>query len=77
MKVNILAFGQVAGVTGNSPVIEESVADTKALQTVLHKQFPSLNEMKYSIAVDKKIVHENTELKENAIVALLPPFSGG
>ena len=77
MKLNILAFGQVASVTGNNVVLEEDVTDTDGLQTFLHSRYPVLSEIKYSIAVDKKMVHENAELEENATIALLPPFSGG
>lgn len=77
MKLNILSFGQVASITGNSFVLEESVENTDALQKVLQQRFPALGEMKFAVAVDKKMVHENTSLSENATIALLPPFSGG
>lgn len=77
MKINILAFGQVASVTGNNFSLEENVEDTDSLKNALHQRYPVLSEIKYSIAVDKKIVHENMELKDNVTVALLPPFSGG
>lgn len=77
MKINILAFGQVASVTGNNFSLEENVEDTNSLKNALHERHPVLSEIKYSIAVDKKMVHENMELKDNVTVALLPPFSGG
>ena len=77
MKINILTFGQVAGITSNNVVLEENVWDTESLKNELHKRYPALSELKYSIAVDKKMVHENVELKENITIALLPPFSGG
>ena len=77
MKINILAFGQVATVTGNNVVLEEEIINTDTLKIVLHNRYPALRGLKYSIAVDKKMVHENVELKENSTVALLPPFSGG
>jgi sulfur-carrier protein len=77
MKINILAFGQVAGITGNNVVLEESVSDTEGLKYALHKRYPALGELKYAIAVDKKMIHENVDLSDNATVALLPPFSGG
>ena len=55
----------------------EDVADTNALVKELHILYPALAGAKYVIAVDKKVVNENTTLAENSIVALLPPFSGG
>jgi molybdopterin converting factor small subunit len=33
--------------------------------------------VKYIIAVDKKVIQENTVISETSNVALLPPFSGG
>lgn len=77
MAINILAFGQVATVTGNSLVLEENAKDINHLKTILGKQYPALKELKYSIAVDKKLIHENIKLEDNATIALLPPFSGG
>lgn len=77
MQIKILAFGQVAGVTGNILMLEESIKDTESLKSILHQRYPALRDMKYSLAVDKKMVYENTELKGNVTVALLPPFSGG
>ena len=77
MQIKILAFGQVAGVTGNFLMLDESIKDTESLKSILHQRYPALSDMKYSLAVDKKMIHENVELKENVTVALLPPFSGG
>jgi len=55
----------------------ENIADTNSLVIELHDLYPALAKAKYAIAVDKKVVNENTTLTENSIVALLPPFSGG
>jgi molybdopterin converting factor small subunit len=43
----------------------------------LHELYPLLAVNKYVIAVDRKVVSDNTILKENSTVALMPPFSGG
>jgi molybdopterin synthase sulfur carrier subunit len=77
MKINILAFGQIATVTGHSLVVEDSAEDTDTLKNVLSKEYPALKNLNFSIAVDKKIIHENVQLQDNITVALLPPFSGG
>ena len=55
----------------------ENVADTNSLVKELHTLYPALADAKYAIAVNKKVVNENTVLTENSTVALLPPFSGG
>ena len=76
MSINIIIFGQLTDITGDSLVLE-NIQDTDNLVKELHKQYPALAKAKYAIAVDKKVVNENTTLRENSTVALLPPFSGG
>jgi molybdopterin synthase sulfur carrier subunit len=76
MALSILAFGQVAEITGNTFSFD-LVADTDALKTALTKFFPALQHVRYTIAVDKNTITGNTILKENSVIALLPPFSGG
>jgi sulfur-carrier protein len=77
MKVNILLFGQLTDITGADTITLEDVADTDNLVLTLHKSYPALINSKYAIAVEKKIITENTLLTNNCTVALLPPFSGG
>ena len=77
MQLNIILFGQLVDIIGSDKIIIEDVIDTDKLTNKLHQQFPGLNQSKYIIAVDKKIISENTTLSNNSTVALLPPFSGG
>ncbi len=69
-------FGRLADIAGNSVSIND-VADTDSLVNSLHKKYPALADAKYVIAVNKKVIKENTILNNDSIVALLPPFSGG
>jgi molybdopterin synthase sulfur carrier subunit len=77
MEINLLAFGQIAEVTGKSTWKMVEIKDTNILIKNLEEQFPALVKMKYSIAVNKKVIQENTTINENDTIALLPPFSGG
>jgi molybdopterin synthase sulfur carrier subunit len=77
MEINLLAFGQIAGITGKSAWKIPGVKDTNSLLKKLEEEFPALAKMKYSIAVNKKVIQENTTIYENDTIALLPPFSGG
>ncbi len=77
MKVNIIIFGQMVDVTGSSTLLIENVSTTDELVEKLHLQFPAMATAKYAIAVDKKMIRENTSITNNSMVALLPPFSGG
>ena len=47
------------------------------LLKALNKKYPFLKDLEFSLAVDKQLVQENTFLKGNEEIALLPPFSGG
>lgn len=76
MKINIIIFGQLCEVLGETLVMD-NIADTESLQQTLQKKFPELANYKYVIAVNKKQVTVNTVLNEDYTVALLPPFSGG
>lgn len=75
MDINVIAFGQIAEITGSKFIIEAS--DITILKTRLHTQHPALADKKYAIAVNKKLVTTNVTLTENDTVALMPPYSGG
>lgn len=51
--------------------------DSDELLKALNTKYPFLADLKFSLAVDKQLVQENTPLKGNEEIALLPPFSGG
>jgi len=76
MSLKVVMFGRLADIAGNSVSIND-VADTDSLVNSLHKKYPALADAKYVIAVNKKVIKENTILNNDSIVALLPPFSGG
>jgi molybdopterin synthase sulfur carrier subunit len=77
MKYRIILFGQLCDIAGSDSIVLENIADTDKLQVLLKKNFPALASSNYVIAIDKKLVVENTSLHENSSIALLPPFSGG
>jgi molybdopterin synthase sulfur carrier subunit len=77
MKVSLLTFGEVADIVNTSSVHLNNVADVDTLKQLLEEEFPQLKEIKYAVAVNKKIVNHNLTLEDKSIVALLPPFSGG
>lgn len=76
MQVNILIFGQLTEIAGTTVSLNE-ISDTDSLTEELNKKFPALANVTYRIAVNKKMVIENTVLTDHCTVALLPPFSGG
>ena len=77
MQTNILIFGQLTEITGTSNLALIGITDTNALVKELNRKYPDLVNVKYMIAVDKKMVTENVVLNEYSTIALMPPFSGG
>jgi molybdopterin synthase sulfur carrier subunit len=77
MNIKIILFGQLSDIAGGDSLMLQAVSDTNELQEMLKQQYPALRESKYIIAVDKRVIQENTSLYENSSIALLPPFSGG
>ena len=75
MTITIIAFGQIAEITGKELVV--NAVDTTQLQQLLLEKFPALAEKKYAIAVNKSLAVSNVALKDNDTVALMPPYSGG
>ena len=77
MEINVLVFGQITDITGKGSLKFSDVKDTDELILQLKNKYPQLQPLEYSIAVNKKMIHDNTLLKNNDTVAILPPFSGG
>ena len=77
MEIRIKIFGQLTDIINTNELTLNGIADTKSLVSELNKRYPALAGTKYMMAVNKQTVISNTILKEDSIVALLPPFSGG
>ena len=76
LKVNIIIFGALRGVLGEQFELN-GVTDTAGLKKRLHGEHPAMDNANYMMAVNKKLITENTGLTENCTVAILSPFSGG
>lgn len=73
--VKIMSFGRLKEILG--PDFEAEAENTDELLNQLIKKFPQLKDLKLRIAVNQKIISENTELQNNDVAALMPPYSGG
>tara|TARA_B100000809_G_C15100320_1_gene516649 strand:+ start:1016 stop:1258 length:243 start_codon:yes stop_codon:yes gene_type:complete len=80
MKINTLFFGITTDLVGTSQLQVEvdensSIADFKA---VLQDEFSKLENINsYAIAVNEEYAADAVVLKENDVVAIIPPVSGG
>ena len=77
MQVHLTLFGQLADITGKAEMILLDIPDTETLIKTLNEMYPSLANVKYAMALNKKVIKENTILSGDNNIALLPPFSGG
>lgn len=80
MIVQILLFGITTDLLNTSSIeleIEENstVLDLKA---TLVKEYPTLEKLKsYAVAINETYASDETVLKLNDVVAIIPPVSGG
>ncbi len=73
--VKIISFGRLKEILG--PDFEAEAENTDDLINQLTEKFPQLKDLKLRIAVNQKIISANTELHNNDVAALMPPYSGG
>jgi len=75
MEIKVIAFGQIAEITGKELMLE--AGDIDSLKLHLIQKFPELSDKKLAFAVNKKLTQNNVILNQNDVVALMPPYSGG
>ncbi len=79
MKINILLFGVLTEITGQTAMQVEAsaVSDLNSLHKYLVEKYPLLEEKTFQYAVNQSIASAGHPLYAGDEVALLPPFSGG
>lgn len=75
--IHIKAFGMVAEKIGTTELTMDHYQDSETFLDALQVKFPALKSIKFSLAINKKLISTKQEIPENAEIALLPPFSGG
>ena len=80
MNLKILLFGISKELIGATSIVFSISPNTTILEfkTQLKKQYPQVTEINsYAIAVNESYASNETVLKENDIIAIIPPVSGG
>lgn len=75
--LELRCFGQLVEKMGWSQHRLPLVADTDTLRAQLLAQYPTLQGISFTVAVNRNITHGNTPLNAGDEIALMPPFSGG
>jgi len=80
MKIHLLFFGITTDLLGTSSLGIETSADAtiSSLKVQLLTNYPQLENINsYAIAVNEEYATDKTLLKENDVIAIIPPVSGG
>ena len=77
MDIEILFFGPLTDIVGLNTITMANPCSIDALKVQLFKQYPKLADAKFIIAINNKMVMDNEAIPDNAVIALMPPFSGG
>lgn len=80
MNIKTLFFGITTDLINASEIqiIVDEKTSIKKFKAVLKQKFPKLENINsYAIAVNEEYAEDDFILKENDIVAIIPPVSGG
>jgi len=80
MTLTVTYFGLITDITKQPKeqfFLEEETVSLYFLQSKIEEKYPSVAELNFTIAVNQSVVTNDTVLKENDSIALLPPFAGG
>jgi len=77
MEIKLRTFGKFTEIITDHLLELEHHFDTDNLRIELKTKYPILENSKFFLVVDNKMILENTALTEHSVVDIMPPFSGG
>lgn len=80
MKIRILFFGITTDLVNTQNLVLEidEIVTVFDFKTILRDKFPKLENINsYAIAVNEAYADDDLHLKEDDVVAIIPPVSGG
>ena len=80
MQVNIRVFGICQDIIGDKHLSIEldTPVDTNQIMKILKNRYPEMCRLRsISLALNEDYVQENTPVKPNDRIALIPPVAGG
>lgn len=77
MEVTVLFFGEAAERSTSSQLQVAGIKTMFELKEYLDITYVGLKKCNYSLALNKVITSTDEKLKDQDVVAILPPFSGG
>ena len=77
IQLKVKSFGKIAEIVGDNVIISLENNTVGDLKNHLENTYIELEKFPFVIAIDRKIVSNDTVLNNDSEIALLPPFSGG
>lgn len=77
MNIHIQFFGPLTEICDHLDMTVDAGTDKDTLIQTLKLRYPLLKTAVFATAINNRLIQENLQLRENDIVSLLPPFSGG
>ena len=80
MKISILFFGMATDLVDSSSLEIElpNKSTVASFKELLVEEFPELQKMSsYAIAINESYATDDILIKENDVIAIIPPVSGG
>ncbi len=74
--VTVLYFGAAGEIAGKPSEVMEA-DDTDTLCNRILEKYPAMETVPFRLALNRVLIKEGSPLKENDIIAILPPFKGG
>ena len=80
MKISILFFGMATDLVDSSSLEIElpNKSSVASFKEFLLAEFPELQKMSsYAVAINESYASNDTLIRENDVIAIIPPVSGG
>ena len=80
MEITLKYFGIIADIIQKKEetlFIEDESITLRKMQLIIEIKYPKILVINYSIAVNKKFLQNDILLKNQDVIAFLPPFAGG
>jgi molybdopterin synthase sulfur carrier subunit len=74
--IKVLYFGPAREITGTDSE-EFAAGDISSLRSMVLNKYPRMAALPFMLALNCRMLKEECFLKDNDIVAFLPPFEGG
>ncbi|MDF1560272.1 MAG: MoaD/ThiS family protein [Bacteroidales bacterium] len=75
-QVKVLYFGAAQQVAGKASE-DFTAEDTASLREQILERYPAMRRVTFRLALNRNLLKEESLLKENDMIAILPPFEGG